>query len=296
MKSRYEKNERKRKKEKKKKQKKLLKKLIILLTIILVFLICWGKFIEPNILTIKEYKITNQSLPNSFNGVKIVQFSDLHYGTGFDKKRLENLTDKINSITPDIIIFTGDLIDKNYVATDDDIKILMNCLKKMDSNLGKYSVIGNHDFYNENFVNIMSEADFKVLKNTYDTVYNKTNNPVVIYGLDNITYGTPEISNLTNKEIDNIPYKIVLLHEPDYIDEFINNYDMNLILSGHSHNGQIKLPFIKPFYLPNNAKNYYNNHYTHENIDIYVSNGVGNSIVDFRLFTPPSISFFRLNN
>ena len=71
------------------------------------------------------------------------------------------------------------------------------------------------------------------------------------------------------------------------------HYD--LILAGHSHNGQAKLPFIKPFYLPNNAKNYYDNYYKVENTDIYISNGVRNSIVDFRLFSTPSINVYRLN-
>ena len=295
MPSRYEKNEKKRKKARKKKQRKFIKKFIIFLIIIIIGLIIWGKFGEPNILTIKEYKIESKDLPDSFNGVKIVHFSDIHYGTGFNEKRLKNLVNKINNMKPDIVIFTGDLIDKNYTPTDSDIKKVTNYLSKIDSNLGKYASVGNHDFYNENFDNIMYDSGFTVLKNNYDTIYNKINKPIVIYGIDNITYGTPKVSTLTNKDIDNITYKIVILHEPDYIDEFINNYDVNLILAGHSHNGQAKLPLIKPFYLPNNAKNYYDNYYKVENTDIYISNGVGNSIVDFRLFSTPSINVYRLN-
>ncbi|MGM9879231.1 MAG: metallophosphoesterase [Bacilli bacterium] len=295
MPSRYEKNEKKRKSARKKKQRNFLKKFTIFLVILIIGLIIWGKFGEPNILTIKEYKIESVNLPNSFNGVKIIQFSDIHYGTGFSEKRLKNLINEINSIKPDIVIFTGDLIDKNYNATDKDIQILTNYLSKIESKLGKYATIGNHDFYNENFDNIMYDSDFKVLKNNYDTVYNKTNKPIVIYGIDNITYGNPKVSTLTNKEIDNISYKIVILHEPDYIDEFINNYDIDLILAGHSHNGQAKLPFLKSFYLPNNAKNYYANYYKSKNTDIYISSGVGNSIIDFRLFNPPSINVYRLN-
>ena len=91
MPSRYEKNEKKRKKARKKKQRKFIKKFIIFLIIIIIGLIIWGKFGEPNILTIKEYKIESKDLPDSFNGVKIVHFSDIHYGTGFNEKRLKNL-------------------------------------------------------------------------------------------------------------------------------------------------------------------------------------------------------------
>lgn len=293
MPSRYEKNEKQRKKDRKKKHKSFLKKLAIFLILLITISIIWGKLGEPNILTVNEYKIKSEKLPNSFNGVKVVHFSDLHFGTGFNEKRLKNLVNKINITKPDIVIFTGDLIDKNYNATDSDIKTIINYLSKIDAKLGKYASIGNHDFYNENFDNIMYDAGFTVLKNNYDTVYNKTNKPIVIYGIDNISYGKPQTSTLNNKAIENISYKIVILHEPDYIDEFINNYDIDLILAGHSHNGQAKLPFLKPFYLPNNAKNYYDKHYKKENTEIYISNGVGNSIVDFRLFNTPSINIYR---
>ena len=70
---------------------------------------------------------------------------------------------------------------------------------------------------------------------------------------------------------------------------------MDLILAGHSHGGQAKLPLVKPFYLPDNAKNYYDKFYKVENTDIYISNGVGNSIVDFRLFSTPSINVYRFS-
>lgn len=295
MPSRYEKNEKKRKTARKKKHRSFLKKFTIFLIILIIGLIIWGKFGEPNILTINEYKVESDNLPDSFNGVKVIHFSDIHYGTGFNEKRLKNLVNKINSMKPDIVIFTGDLIDKNYNATDSDIKTVINYLSKIESKLGKYASVGNHDFYNENFDNIMYDSGFNVLKNNYDTIYNKTNKPIVIYGIDNITYGNPKVSTLTNKAIDNISYKIVILHEPDYIDEFINNYDVDLILAGHSHGGQAKLPLIKPFYLPDNAKNYYDKFYKVENTDIYISNGVGNSIVDFRLFSTPSINVYRFS-
>ncbi len=294
MPSRYERNEKQRKKALKKKKRKFMKHLLIFLVIVLVLLAIWGKFGEPNILTVNEYKIVSDELPESFEGVKIVQISDIHYGTGFNESRLKNLTEKINDLNPDLIFFTGDLMDKNYNVTDDDIKTLTRYLSNMESKLGKYAVIGNHDFYNDNFDNIMYDAEFTVLKNNYDTVYNESNEPIVVYGIDNITYGNPIVSTLRNNAIDDISYKIVLMHEPDYIDEFINNYEVNLVLAGHSHNGQAKIPGIKPFYLPSGSKKYYNGEYKIGNTLMYVSNGVGNSMVDFRLFSFPSVNVYRL--
>lgn len=294
MPSRYEINETKRKKEKSKKNKKLAKKLVIFLILILLVLGIWGKFFEPNLLSVKEYKLSSNEIPSSFNGVKIVHFSDLHYGIGNSNKKLDNLIAKINSLNPDIVIFTGDLIDRNYSTNENDIKNITNKLSKIEANLGKYACTGNHDIKNENFDNIMYDSGFKVLKNNYDTIYNKTNKPIAIYGLDNITYGSPKLDMLNSKDIENIAYKIVILHEPDYIDEFIDNYDVNLILAGHSHNGQVKLPKIKPIYLPKGSKTYYGKSYKINNTNVYISNGVGNSIIDFRLFNAPSINLYRM--
>ena len=296
MKSRYEINENKRKKEKSIKKKSFLKKLLFILIGILLILGIWGKFIEPNLLTVKEYNIKNDNIPNSFNGVKIIQFSDLHYGIGNGEKKLTNIVNKINNLNPDVVVFTGDLIDKNYEISDNDLKTITKLLSKIESKLGKYACFGNHDSKNESFENIMYDSGFKLLKNNFDTIYNKVNTPIVIYGLDDSLEVNPSISALGGKEINDIPYKIVIMHEPDYIDEFIDNYDVNLVLAGHSHNGQVKLPGIRPIYLPKGAKTYYGNSYNINETMFYISNGVGNSIIDFRLFNTPSINLFRLTN
>ena len=87
MKSRYKINEKKRRKERMAKYKIRYKKFLLILTIIILLLIVWGKFGEPNLLMINDYKIESETLPNSFNGIRIVQFSDLHYGITKQKKR-----------------------------------------------------------------------------------------------------------------------------------------------------------------------------------------------------------------
>lgn len=293
MKSRYEINENKRKQEKAEKKRSFWKKFIIFLIFVFVLLGLYGKFVEPNMLAVKEYNIESKDIPDSFEGVKLVQFSDLHYGIGKSEYKLNKMVEKINSLNPDIVVFTGDLIDRNYSPSDDDIKLITNSLSLINAKLGKYSCIGDHDVKSEHFDDIMYDSGFKILKNNYDTIYNKVNKPIVIYGLDNITYGTPSMDMLNDKDIDNIPYKIVILHEPDYVDEFIDSYDVNLILAGHSHNGQAKLPKIRPIYLPKGSRTYYGNSYKINDTDFYISNGVGNSIIDFRLFDTPSISLFR---
>ena len=90
-------------------------------------------------------------------------------------------------------------------------------------------------------------------------------------------------------------YKILLIHEPDYINN-IDYSNFNLILAGHSHNGQVKLPFVGGIILPNGAKKYYKEYYKLNNTDLYISSGIGTSQISFRLFNRPSINFYRLTN
>ena len=87
----------------------------------------------------------------------------------------------------------------------------------------------------------------------------------------------------------------MLVHEPDISDEIIDNIDVDLILGGHSHNGQVRLPFVGALYTPKGAKKYYDEYYKVNDTDIYVSSGIGVSNVNMRLFNRPSINFYRIN-
>ena len=291
MKSRYKINEKKRRKERMAKYKIRYKKFLLILTIIILILIVWGKFGEPNLLMINDYKIESETLPNSFNGIRIVHFSDLHYGITKQKK-LEKTIEQINSLKPDIVVFTGDLVENKYKLTDDDTKLLVKNLKSINAKLGKYAIYGNKDVKNDNYDDIMYDSKITVLKNNYDTVYNEKNESILIYGLDDTLEGNPLINNINNKNIKNIKYKIVLLHEPDYIDEFINDYDVSLVLAGHSHGKQVNI-FGKLF-MPQGCKKYYKSYYDVNETPLYISNGIGNSGINFRLFSVPSINIYRL--
>lgn len=295
MASRYERNEKVRRKDRKKKRNKFLSKLFSVLLVITIILLIWGKFGEVNILRANEYKISSTDIPESLDGTRIVQFSDIHYGLGFNEDRLERLINKINSYKPDVVLFSGDLIDDSYKASDKDISVIIKYLSKIDSTLGKYAVVGNHDFNNENYKNIMYDSDFTILKNNYDTIYYKDNTPILLYGVDNVTYGEPRMDILDSKDVDVIGFKMVLLHEPDYVDEFVNDYDIDLVFAGHSHNGQVKLPFVKPLFLPEGSKTYYDEYYKINDTSLYISSGAGSSIADFRLFTKASINVYRLD-
>ena len=173
-------------------------------------------------------------------------------------------------------------------------------LNKINATSGKYAITGNNDLNFDEWTNIISGGGFKDLNNTYDTIYKDGYDYIFIAGASTVKdkVSTNDklktaIDYLNSFESGGPIYKILLLHEPDAIDDLSVN-PFNLILAGHSHAGQIKLPFIGAVILPEGAQKYYDSYYKVENADLYVSNGLGVSNYNFRLFNTPSYSVYRL--
>jgi uncharacterized protein len=268
--------------------------LIISILIITTFLI-YARYFGTKGLEVHEYKITNNNVPTSFHGLKIVHISDIHYGRTIKLKELKDIIKQINIIRPDIVVFTGDLIDKdidiNYSAATEITKELKNIHTK----LGKYAITGNHDEKNIYFNDIINNSDFILLDNSYDIIYNESNDPIYISGIENMVNGNINIDKAFEYQSDiKSSYSILLLHTPDYIDNVINKYYVDLALAGHSHNGQIRLPFIGALITPYGAKEYYKPYYKTNNTDMYISSGIGTSNNNFRSFNKPSFNFYRI--
>lgn len=278
--------------------KKFIRFLFILLLIILLLLI-YCRYEGTRGLITKEYKIETNSIPSSFDGLKVLHFSDLHYLRVVDDNMLKKIVEEINLINPDIVIFTGDLIDKDFNINDKQKEQLITLLKSINSKYGKYSIIGNHDYIKdkEEIETIYNESNFILLQNTYDIIYNSENEKIFLGGLDTYSYDKADIDKVMNyfKDNDNIDYKIILVHEPDYIDTITSKYDVDLVLAGHSHNGQINIPFIKNFILPYGSQKYYKNYYNVDNTPLYISSGIGESRINLRFLNKPSINFYRIN-
>ncbi len=279
-----------------------MKKIIITLIIIILLIssiLLYSRFIATKGLKIKEYKVVNTKITDSYHGLKIVHLSDIHYGSTISEKELNNIVDKINEIKPDIVVLTGDLIDDRLSFDKDKI---INCLSKIEANLGKYAISGNHDLPLDDFNYIVKESGFTNLDNNYDLIYYKSNEPIIISGIgydgEDVGIKTEQfdkyISELKADDIKPI-YSILLVHEPDMVDNLdLNKYD--LVLAGHSHGGQVRLPFVGALYTPDGAKNYYDEYYKLNNTDLYISSGLGTSMYKFRLFNKPSINFYRITN
>lgn len=275
-------------------------KLFFIIVLIIGLIIAYGFFIEPKLITVKEQKITINNWPNNFNGFKIVHISDIHYGRVFDDESFQKLIDSINEQKPDIVVLTGDLIDKDTKMTTNMANKISKLLNKINATTGKYAINGNNDLNFDEWINIVTEGGFKDLNNTYDTIYKDGYSNIFIAGAstveDKLSINDKlktSIDYLNSFEKDGPIYKILLLHEPDVIDDMsVNPFD--LILAGHSHAGQVRLPFIGAIILPDGAKKYYDSHYKIENSDLYISNGLGVSNYNFRLFNTPSYNIYRL--
>ena len=275
-------------------------KLFITIILLIIVTLAYGFLIEPTLITVKEQKITITNLPDNFNGFKIVHISDLHYGRVFNEKSLKKLVKSINEQEPDIVVLTGDLIDKDTKMTNSLAEKISNQLNKISSTAGKYAISGEDDLKFDEWTNIITNSGFTNLNNSYDTIYKNGYESIFIAGLStnqdklnvNEKLKAP-IEYLNSFEKNGPIYKILLIHEPDTINDMSTN-PFDLILAGHSHGGQIRLPLIGPIIIQEGAKKYHENHYKIENSDLYISNGLGVSDFNFRLFNTPSYNLYRL--
>jgi len=286
--------EKERKQEIKSKRIKVFFKTFLTIIGIFLILVLYMHFIGTKGLVVREYKIESSSIPESFHGFKIVHFSDLHYLTTINKKELNNVINKINELKPDIVVFTGDLIDSKHEATKKDLNNIIKSLNKIEVTTGMYTIKGNHDYNNDNFEKIFNETNFKILDNKYELIYYKGTTPILITGVGSILKNDCDIDQAFSfSEMDNL-YTISLLHEPDIIDNIISKYNVDLALAGHSHNGQIRLPGIGTLLNVEEGKKYPNKKYTINDTKLYVSGGLGTSMYEFRFFNRPSINLYRL--
>lgn len=278
--------------------KKIIKWLLVIFTI-LVLTIIYARYIGTLGFETKEYAVDEKNIPNSFDGLKIVHFSDIHYNRAITLSKINDIVEEINLINPDIVVFTGDIIDKDATLTNRDYTNLTNLFRRIKAKYGKYAIMGNHDYYkdSEKVSNIYVDSDFKYLDNDYDLIYNKNGERIFIGGINTSSYDKDDVAKTMSyfdKHDDDL-YKIILIHEPDITSKIVKDYQVNLILAGHSHNGQVRLPFIGAIYTPIGAKKYYDNYYNVSGTKLYISSGIGVSTANYRLWNHPSINFYRIN-
>ena len=279
---------------KKEKESNMLVKLFLFLLFIGFIFILYSYFIGTKGLFIREYAIINSKIPDNFNGFKIVHFSDLHYGTTIHKKEIEHIVETINNLKPDIVVFTGDLLDERITLSDTNINDLITNLNKIDASINKYIISGNHDIHPK-YNYVLDNIDFINLDNKNTEIYYKGINPLILVGIADEQEFDFNPLKAFNYQNENNNYTILLTHEPDSILK-LNEYNYDLVLAGHSHNGQIRIPLIGKIITPEGSKKYYDEKYELNNHTMYISGGIGTSALPLRFMVKPSINLYRLYN
>lgn len=269
---------------------------IIFIIICFVLLFLYAKYIGIKGIKIKEYRIESSVLTNNFSGVKIVHFSDLLYKSTINNDDILELVEKINILKPDIVVFTGDLINKNIKLTSNDKNFLIKSLSSIKATIGKYAIKGDYDFLFDDYEKIMEDSSFKLLDNTYDEIYYKTNNNIYIVGLPSSIKGKIDLESAFKfYNYDESKYIILLVHDGATIKYLDNDsYEANLILGGHSLNGSVVLPFIGGLFKDKDSYKYIGEHYIKNNTEIFISSGLGTNNYQYRLNNKPSFNLYRL--
>lgn len=269
---------------------KLIFTFILILILLCVLTIGYARFIEPSRLTVTELQDISYSMKKP---VTVAVFADTHFGFQYDMENFQKVIDKVNENPPDILLFAGDLID-NLNEYSGDTSEISEKLAQMKANIGKYAVFGNHDYgggAQYEYEDIMNAGGFKVLVNECVTFKDRN---LRLIGIDDllIGYGDPSVVNQASSDM----YNLVLCHEPDIVDKISDSYT-DYMLAGHTHGGQIRIPFYTRLFLPSYGEKYIKGQYQLENKNktiLYVNSGLGTTKVPARLGAVPELTYITI--
>jgi len=276
------------------------KKILLSVAVLISVFICLC-FWQTNSIVITYSEYINVKMPPSFEGFKIAHISDLH-----NKKFGENqekLLNKVKSVSPEMIVISGDLIDRRKY----DLDIAMTFIKGAVDIAPVYYVSGNHEAWSGKYGSIkekLTDAGVIVLDNT-EFELTKDDDSIQIMGLSDPDFltsdymdgtDTREISQQLKIWSSNENFKILLSHRPELFDLYTEN-NMDLIFSGHAHGGQFRIPGVGGLIAPDQGffPEYTSGSYNNGKSTMFVSRGLGNSIIPIRIFNRPEIVVVILN-
>ena len=269
---------------------RFLTRLILILTAIAAVLFVWSYCLEPRQIRVETTAVGMAGIPETARGARICAFSDTHLGFGLDAEALGKALDKIAEQDPDVIVFLGDLYDyyeKETPETREEDAVIA-VLSALSAPGGKYAVLGNHDYAGnaqKDIDRILTASGFRVL---YDEQVTLPLYGLCIYGARDRIYGRAAPKDYAPKAGY---YNVVLSHEPDVFDEMAG---VDLMLSGHTHGGQICVPFLGALVDSNYGRKYTSGLYTAGQGQVYVTRGVGMTILKLRFLCPPEISVLEV--
>ncbi|NGP44419.1 metallophosphoesterase [Bacillaceae bacterium SIJ1] len=254
----------------------------------------YATYIEPHWLETKRLTLSFPTLPTAFHQLKVVVFSDTHIGHHYDANQFEKLINAMNKEKADLIIFAGDLLDRPMSYQDPERLIAI--LTKLRARFGKFAVYGNHDhgdYGTDLYRTVIENAGFQLLRNEAATITSQSET-IVIAGLDDQMLGKPDV-DATLSSVQQEQWSLLIAHEPDIADD-IHETSVNLQISGHTHGGQVQLPFFGPLVLPPLGEKYIEGLYTFTDTDfqLYVNRGIGTTRLPYRFLARPELTVLTL--
>ncbi len=275
----------------------------------------YGYFIEPDRLIVVEDTINIARLDPAFDGLRVVMIGDIHAGSNsIDEAKLRRIVEITNQQSPELVVMLGDYISESRTRDDRGKRILRmspatigEALKGINARYGVFVVMGNHDGWHgtDDIAAAFRSNGYRVLDHEVATI-ERNGRPLRIFGMkDHLSLPEPwSVTSANAKRIVDASGTgdlIVLQHSPDMLGVITGTLpispDLRLILAAHTHGGQVRFPLIGAPIVPSNYGQKYLRGHIYENlVDMYVTSGIGTSILPVRFLVPPEIVVLTLRS
>jgi predicted MPP superfamily phosphohydrolase len=258
----------------------------------------YGVLMEPNWFRVETVRLKLKRLSRKFSGLRVAQISDIHMGGWMNSERFQRVADLIIAETPDVLLITGDFLighDDSDIS-EQAVQDLIRGLSRLTASLPTFAVLGNHDYWTDaNTVRrILSASGITDLTNTVFTL-KREEESLHLCGVDDIWEGDARLEDAMAQLTDNSA-AILLAHEPDFADTSAATGRFDLQISGHTHGGQVVLPFVGPPILPYLGRKYPSGLYKVQEMFQYTNRGIGMARLPLRINCPPEITLFVLES
>jgi uncharacterized protein len=253
--------------------------------------------IEPNRPRLIRKEIALRRWPSQLNGFTIALLSDFHYDPYFSVHPIRSAVEVVNGVQPDLIALTGDFVSVPLVGNSakgaSDAEPCAQLLGKLRAPQGVWSVLGNHDVFSDaaRVTDALDAVGIPMLSNK-SVAIEKDGARFWLGGVADVLGGRADLPG-TLRGIPSAEAVVLMAHEPDYAD-YVAGYPVDLQLSGHTHGGQVRFPFMRPLYLPALAKKYVWGLFKIRDLTLYTNAGIGTVEIPVRWNCPPEITFITV--